>query len=195
MKKKKFYLSHEQKDLALTILKSLALGVVLAVALIAPNSLQILEIFRNKDQKIKKLGKRQSWKVIQKLREQKIIRLTKKDNYDILEITEKGRKEILKYDLEKMTIKQSRQWDGWWRVVVFDIPEEQKIAREALRRLLRKLGFHKLQKSVFVIPYECQKEINYIKEIYEIRDHLIYLRAKYIDNDEYLKTNFNLRIG
>ena len=56
--------------------------------------------------------------------------------------------------------------DGEWRIVIFDIPEKFKKAREALRMKLKELGFLELQKSVFIFPYECEDEINFIVEVF-----------------------------
>jgi len=42
-----------------------------------------------------------------------------------------GKKRILRYDLDNMKIKKPLKWDGYWRIVVFDIPEDEK-RREAL---------------------------------------------------------------
>ncbi len=46
----------------------------------------------------------------------------------------------------------SRRWDGQWRLVAFDIPEERHAVREKWRRELRRLKFGCLQGSVWVSP-------------------------------------------
>ncbi|HEY5551230.1 MAG TPA: hypothetical protein VIK52_05040 [Opitutaceae bacterium] len=45
-----------------------------------------------------------------------------------------------------------RKWDGRWRLVLFDIPENQRTVRTRLSRGLRQLGFGYLQNSVWVSP-------------------------------------------
>jgi len=47
-------------------------------------------------------------------------------------ITEKGRKEILRYELEKF-VPKSEKWDGKWRVVFFDVAEIDRKKRNKLR--------------------------------------------------------------
>lgn len=42
------------------------------------------------------------------------------------------------------------KWDGYFRVVVFDIPENNKRIRNVLRQTLKVLEFNPLQKSVWV---------------------------------------------
>jgi phenylacetic acid degradation operon negative regulatory protein len=45
-----------------------------------------------------------------------------------------------------------REWDGVWRIVLFDIPVAQNAVRRRLGRALRRLGFGYLQDSVWVSP-------------------------------------------
>ena len=85
-----------------------------------------------------------------------------------------------------------KKWDTYWRIVVFDIPEKHKKAREALRHKLKELGFYKFQKSIFVIPYECKDEIDFIIEIFQIRPYVRYIVAKTLDNEIHLKKIFDL---
>ncbi len=46
----------------------------------------------------------------------------------------------------------NRGWDGKWRMVVFDLPEEKRSLRNELRRELRTARFGGLQGSVWVSP-------------------------------------------
>ena len=52
----------------------------------------------------------------------------------------------------------SRQWDGRWRLVLFDVPVELNVQRERLRRFLRDRGFGCLQGSVWITPDPVQRE-------------------------------------
>ena len=54
----------------------------------------------------------------------------------------------------------SQRWDGYWRIVIFDIKEEKRYSREALRDKLLSLGFGKWQRSVYITPHNIEKEIN-----------------------------------
>lgn len=59
-------------------------------------------------------------------------------------------------------LKTARQeeWDGKWRVVIFDIPEVQRDVRYGLRSELKKLCFGLWQRSVWVSPFDIAKELN-----------------------------------
>ena len=115
-----------------------------------------------------------------------------KDGSVKIVLTKEGQKKALKFKLDEMKIKKPVKWDGEWRIVIFDIPEKFKKAREALRMKLKELGFLELQKSVLVLPYECEDEINFIVEIFLIRPFVRFIRAKSFTNEEQLKIKFVL---
>ncbi len=50
------------------------------------------------------------------------------------------------------------RWDGLWRLVVFDVPNEQNTQRERLRRYLRARGYGCLQRSVWISPHPLEEE-------------------------------------
>lgn len=62
----------------------------------------------------------------------------------ILKLTEAGRDWVLKY-----SDKDPRNWDGIWRLVIFDIPESHRKVRGLLRTKLKEWGFSQWQKSVW----------------------------------------------
>ena len=115
-----------------------------------------------------------------------------KDGFVKIVLTKEGQKKALKFKLDEMEIKRPAKWDGEWRIVIFDIPEKFKKAREALRLKLKELGFLELQKSVLVLPYECEDEINFIVEVFLIRPFVRFIRAKSFTNEEQLKIKFGL---
>jgi len=52
----------------------------------------------------------------------------------------------------------SREWDGRWRLVLFDVPMAQNKHRVRLRRYLRDKGFGYLQNSVWITPDSLEEE-------------------------------------
>jgi hypothetical protein len=51
-----------------------------------------------------------------------------------------------------------RDWDGQWRMVLFDVPTGQNAQRERLRRYLRAKAFGYLQNSVWITPDPLKEE-------------------------------------
>lgn len=107
-------------------------------------------------------------------------------------LTKEGKKKAIKYQLDEIEIKKPEKWDGKWRMVIFDVPEKKKKAREALRNKLKDLGFKELQKSVFIYPYECENEIDFITEVFEIRSYVRFGRLDTFTNEEQFKLKFKL---
>ena len=52
----------------------------------------------------------------------------------------------------------ARHWDGYWRMVLFDVPNGKDAERERLRRYLRDKGFGYLQQSVWITPDPLEAE-------------------------------------
>ena len=55
----------------------------------------------------------------------------------------------------KLKLGDSEVWDGVWRLVIFDIPEDQRVARDLLRFKLKEWGFMKIQRSVWATKRNC----------------------------------------
>lgn len=106
-------------------------------------------------------------------------------------ITKQGVSHVKLLDLENLTLKKPHKWDGTWRIVFFDIPEKERRARNALREKLRDLGFYEMQKSVFVLPYECQDEINFVVSVFNIKPYVQYAEMTNSTNELELRRFFD----
>ena len=121
--------------------------------------------------------------------------LEQKENTDgslTIVLTENGKRKALTYQIDEMKIKKAQKWDKRWRIVLFDIPEKKKKIREAIRHHLKNLDFFEYQKSVFVQPYDCKNEIEYIIEFYNIRKYVRFIMADSLDNELHLINHFKL---
>ena len=54
---------------------------------------------------------------------------------------------------------QKKKWDGWWRIVIFDIAVTKNWLRDKLRRKLNELGFGQWQASVYVSPHDVAEDM------------------------------------
>jgi len=141
----------------------------------------------------KRINKEKLKKEIKILYRSKLIQ--RKENLDgsyTLTLSEKGKVKALTFYFQNMKI-EGRDWDRKWRLVVFDIPEKLKKGRNALREKLKEMGFYELQKSVFVFPYECKDEIEFVIEFFELRKYVRFGILELIDNELHLKKIFELR--
>ncbi|MGB9637668.1 MAG: CRISPR-associated endonuclease Cas2 [Microgenomates group bacterium] len=81
-----------------------------------------------------------------------IEKIFDKNGNAYFKLTSPGREKFERlYPLAKLS---SRPWDGRWRLVIFDIEEQNKRTRNLLRRKLVSLGFGKLQESVYATPLD-----------------------------------------
>ncbi len=149
---------------------------------------------------IKEMKKEWDWinrqnlkRAIKKLYESKLVKEKHNPNGTItLILTDKGKEKALTYNLDEIKIEKPKAWDKKWRIVLFDIPEKIRKLRDAFRYHLKQLGFYEFQKSVFVHPYDCQNEIEYLIEFYDARRFIRFIIAEQIDNELHLKAHFGL---
>ena len=71
------------------------------------------------------------------------IKKYKNEDQLVLELTDAGRDWVMKHGWDESN------WDGIWRIVVFDVPESHRKARDALRGKLKGWGFDIWQRSVW----------------------------------------------
>ncbi len=151
------------------------------------------KIMRSAAKELENIDQRALQRAISALYRSKLVACRENnDGTTTLVLTENGKKRALRYSLDALSIKTPQKWDGWWRVVMFDIPEKLREGRVALVQKLNQIGFRPMQKSVFVFPYECKNEIDFIVEIFDLRRHVRFLLVKEIDDGLALKRAFEL---
>ena len=133
------------------------------------------------------------WRSIRDLYRSKMVRVEQNSDGSLtLVLTGKGRKRALVYDIDKMKVKKPAVWDRKWRVVTFDIPEKKKSLRDSLRLRLRQIGFLEFQKSIFICPYPCDDEVDFLIEFHDARHYVRKILAEDLDNELHMRTRFNL---
>ena len=180
--------NYSRGELAKQILKGLAIGGIIATSFALPNIAQILSLFDVGDSRDRYRIKR----AIKTLENQRLVNVYEKNGINVVEITEKGKKKSLIYNIDEVKIVRPKKWDGFWRIIIFDVPERFKKARDALSQKLRDMEFYPLQKSVFVCPFDCKNEIDFINEIFNTGKFVHYIVAKEISNEAFLKRHYNL---
>ncbi len=129
--------------------------------------------------------------VLKRLHKQKFVEVSETGNGYCVRISEKGKHRLLKYDLEELMITK-KVWDLKWRIIIYDINEPKKKLRRIFQTMLRKLQFLQLQKSVYITPYPCENEIEFIKQIYNLDREVVLLTVTGIENEQAYKQYFGL---
>ncbi|KKR31892.1 MAG: hypothetical protein UT63_C0058G0018 [Candidatus Gottesmanbacteria bacterium GW2011_GWC2_39_8] len=189
-RKKKEIKEHITRDVLISLLKA---GIVLGVAVVAPKTLKVVDDLLYKDE-WKKYFPSSIDRATNRLLRKGVVRVVERGNQSVVVISEKGKTELLKYDLEKMEIEKQNQWDKKWRIVIFDVPNKYRKERDYLREKLVNMGFYPFQESVFICPYPCEKEIKFIREVLTIPHEIKYIVADRVENDEDLRKIFKLSV-
>ncbi|MBI2120039.1 MAG: hypothetical protein HYT94_00255 [Parcubacteria group bacterium] len=109
-----------------------------------------------------------------------------------IRLTKKGEAHFQKILFEDIRLPPPQKWDGKWWFVLFDVPIDRAKAREALRWRLKALGFYQYQKSVWVYPHPCEKEILYVADFFGVGKFVEILEVSHLSNDEEIKKHFEL---
>lgn len=184
------------------ILLLAGVGVFLAGSLIFPGLPRILAGRKFRYEDIDNFLSEHEWEEfdqsrlkqrLKELHKQKVVRIRQLDEDKfVVQITKKGKRKLLQYRLNEMTIPKPNKWDGKWRIVAYDIPTEKKVARDTLRLTLKRLGLFELQKSVYLYPYPCTEAIEFIRELYEVGEHVTLLTVGYLEDEIAYKEYFSL---
>jgi len=102
-------------------------------------------------------------------------------------ITEKGKLKIL------WLKRPMKEWDGKWRIVIFDIPEKKRDLRNFFRSRLKELGFRFLQESVWISPYNIADKVENLINQSKAGRYVHYLVVEEIDNKNILMKLFHLK--
>ncbi len=183
-------MTRELGEISQKVILLLEAGLVLGLS---RNPRNYFRILRMAGREWDEIDKKALHRAIKQIYKSKLIDIKEeKDGAVTLILTENGKKKALKYKLEEISIPEMKNWDAKWRVVMFDIPESRKKIRDVLRFHLKKMNFFEFQKSVFVHPFECKNEIEYLIEFYNIRSYVRFLIAEDIDNALHLRKHFDL---
>jgi len=146
----------------------------------------------------KDFNKRKGSYSVSYLKKKGMISISKNGRKTHVSLTKRGMKRAQLYQIELglLTKKESfkkKKWDREWYIVAFDIMDSNRVKRDALRGLLKRSGFILLQKSMWVSPIDCRKEIEFVKSFFKINDEECrVLVSRNIGDDKKLKKHFKL---
>lgn len=128
---------------------------------------------------------------LRRLQDQKILEIINEDGNEVIKLTQKGHIKYLRFKLEALSLK-GKSWDGKWRLVIYDISKLKKSAQENFRRVLKQINFFPLQKSVYLTPYQCKEEIDYLREYFNLSEEVLLLEISKLENESYYKQYFEV---
>jgi DNA-binding PadR family transcriptional regulator len=197
--KEKFRKEEREKNYARIkdVLTMLAAGTTLAMVFIMPGTAPLLKIFTEKERKNweewKKFNPAYLRRSLERLKKQKLVEIEEKDGKTIVKITKAGRQKVLKYALDELEIAKLKVWDRKWRVVIYDVPENKQYLQKLFREAAKKLGFLRIQKSVYLYPFPCYEQIEFLREYFNLGENIIYMVVEQLEDDLPYRKYFSLK--
>lgn len=180
---------------AASVLKLVGAGAFLAASVAVPNLPRALSPFLSDSSEY------ETWKrfnipylkrTIKRLEKQKMVEIDEEERMQVVKITDRGRRRILRYALDELEIKKPKYWDGSWRLVSYDLPEKLGHLRNIFHSYLTSWGFYSLHESVLLHAYPCGREIEFLREYLGIGEYVRIFRVTYIENDKFFRDFFGV---
>src|SRR3990172_3317608 len=124
---------YPRRELILNLLKA---GAILTVAFMAPGAAKLFVQDHNY-RKWKNFHRPLLVRNIKNLHRKGLVQMYETKEGTVVRITDKGKTETLKYDVDKLKIDRPDHWDGKWRLIMFDIGNDKKELRELFREKLK----------------------------------------------------------
>lgn len=181
------------KSLTREILFMLAVGPIILSSFFLPNAPQMLKLLIKWRKNWGKIDRKRIYEAIRRLNQKRFIELVEKGDKLYINITDSGKKLVRNFDYDNLQLPRLKKWDKKWHLIIFDIPNEKRKERQAFSKKLKDLGFYPLQESVFIYPYDCRDEIDFICEFLLISRYVNYCLVESLDKREGdLRKIFNL---
>lgn len=133
------------------------------------------------------------YKTLYGLEKDELIKREKRGESVIFKLTAKGKQKLfLGGIIGKLLKEKNRRWDKKWRIIIFDIPEKRKNARNFLRRELLENNFYMLQKSVWITPHKISDKLNELLEELDLNRCVRCIVADYINYERDLLKYFKI---
>lgn len=181
---------------AIDVLKLVGAGVFLAASIAVPTLPMAIKPFLNDNYDENKAWKKFNLpylkRTLRRLEEQKLVETSTENNCQIVKITERGKRRILRAAIDELTITKPKIWDGKWRMISYDIPEHLKGLRQVFREYLRAWRFYPIQESVFLHAYPCFNQVEFLREYLGIGEYVRVFSVSKIENDKLFRDFFDI---
>ena len=176
------------------VVSVLALGIALPVAIAAPKVFALLKQ-EHVDYILPPDPKQRLRETLSKMKKKGLIVFEEKNGKRYPRLTQKGEQHAARITLGTFSIPKPRRWDRRWRMVMFDIKEARKGDRARIRAILHKLGFLRIQDSVWIHPYDCEEFVALVKTEMKLGRDVLYVIADAIEYDRPYREHFGLPLS
>ena len=117
------------------------------------------------------------------LREAGLVEQISSGQNDYARLTKEGKRKLNTIQLEGGEALVPNTWDGFWRIIIIDIPEERKNERESLRYLLKKANFVCVKNTVWISPLPYENLFTNIKNDLGLGTELMIIVTDKLDSE------------
>ena len=118
---------------------------------------------------------------LKNLRDAGLVEHISSGQNDYARLTKEGKKKMHSLKLDSDTMLVNTSWDGFWRIILLDLPEARKSERVSLRYLLKKAGFVCLKNSAWISPFPYEYLFENIKKDLGLTTEMIIIVSEKID--------------
>ncbi len=177
-----------------TSIENILLGTLTAAgavtfAVMAPNALAVLKHI-DTDWLSKRDPRQRLHESMSRMRRKGLVRFDERTRR--YRLTDTGTQMARRIQNGTVRIAIPKRWDGRWRIVMFDINEQQRSLRRKIVSLVSSLGFYRLQDSVWIHPYDCEEIVAFLKTDLQVGKELLYVIADAVEYDKPLREHFRL---
>ncbi|OHA62647.1 MAG: hypothetical protein A2117_02715 [Candidatus Wildermuthbacteria bacterium GWA2_46_15] len=189
-KKYKYYIKKPKSEIVKDILYWLMIA---GTVYFAASSPRFTTSLLRAHQRWKKYPRKKIYDTFSHLRRRGLIETRMENGQIYINLTSEGKKKAGYFQINDLKIKRPKIWDRKWRLVIFDISELKKMHREAFRSKLKEMGFYLLQKSVWAYPFDCEAEIELLRDFFSLKENdLRLIVAEKIGHDDEIKSRFKI---
>lgn len=179
---------YKHGELSKEILKGFLIGGLVISCVILPGMAPILKMVNAATSRERERTRR----AVHRLeRKGALVRERRRDG-EYFSVSKKGEKRLKDYLLDDLTIPEVKRWDGVWRVVSFDIPEKKGNIRREVSFKIKDMGMIAVHNSVFISPYPCKNELDFLLDFYSVRQYFLYFETKTLEPEEAARKHFTI---
>jgi len=137
------------------------------------------------------IPRKKYYNTIHQLKQRGVVEVSRKAATKFIRLTRKGELELLL--AKSVFAKTPGAWDGKWRIIMFDIPEPARELRDKFRWLLKKNRFVRIQQSVYISPWELNRDaVDYLR-VSGLKKFIRIMRVDLLDDDSGPRKIFKLK--
>lgn len=132
-------------------------------------------------------------RIIKKMIDDEVINQHETNFSSFLSITKTGRQKLRNIKLSSQNHLVSTHWDGYWRIIIVDIPESRKSEQDAVRYILKKAQFVQIKNSIWMSPLPMEHMMINMKKDLDLHQEIMIFVTDKLDTDteQILVNKFN----